>query len=77
VEKQISWICRCGEIPTVLLENGTAIRLICGKVGGQEGPAQGVAIDPEYLDVSVPAGTVFTHRVSPGHPFLVENSLSI
>ncbi len=50
-----------GEIPQVELENGTKIKVICGEVEGTAGPVQGVAIDPEYLDVTVPAGGEFSH----------------
>ena len=50
-----------GEIPQVELENGTKIKVICGEVGGTVGPVRGVAIDPEYLDVTVPAGGEFSH----------------
>jgi redox-sensitive bicupin YhaK (pirin superfamily) len=50
-----------GEIPQVELANGTKIKVICGEVGGTGGPVRGVAIDPEYLDVTVPAGGEFSH----------------
>jgi redox-sensitive bicupin YhaK (pirin superfamily) len=36
-------------------------------VNGTRGPVQNVAIDPEYLDVTLPAGKSFTHPVAPGH----------
>ncbi len=44
-------------IPTVMEDNGTAVRVICGQYGGQRGPVDGIAADPRYLDVTVPAGT--------------------
>ena len=57
------------QIPEVVLENGTKIKIICGRVGDQEGPVRDIVIDPEYLDVTVPAGSEFhpsyqawTHR---------------
>jgi quercetin 2,3-dioxygenase len=43
------------------------IRVICGEVDGQRGPVQDVVIDPEYIDVSVPAKTEFIHPTKPGH----------
>jgi redox-sensitive bicupin YhaK (pirin superfamily) len=55
------------EIPRVPLANGVTIGLICGKVGGQKGPVQEVAIAPEYLDVRMPAATVFVHPVPSTH----------
>ena len=54
-------------IPEVTLPSGAKIRIICGEVGGQRGPVQDVVIDPQYLDVSVPARTEFVHPTPPGH----------
>jgi len=45
-----------GDIPTVSDDDGTAVRVICGSFWGQTGPVEGVAAEPSYLDVSVPAG---------------------
>jgi quercetin 2,3-dioxygenase len=45
-----------GEIPVVSEDNGTHVRIICGSYGGRSGPVDGVAAEPRYLDVSVPAG---------------------
>jgi redox-sensitive bicupin YhaK (pirin superfamily) len=45
------------QIPEVLLDNGTKIRIICGKVGNEQGPVKDIVIDPEYLDITVPAGS--------------------
>ena len=47
------------QIPEVTLENGTSIRVICGNVGNKQGPVRDIVIDPEYLDVTVPAGSEF------------------
>ena len=44
------------EIPTVTEDDGTAVRVICGSFRGRTGPVEGVAAEPSYLDVSVPAG---------------------
>lgn len=55
------------QIPELVLENGTKIKIICGKVGGQEGPVRDIVIDPEYLDVTVPAGSEFLHPTKRGH----------
>ena len=41
--------------------------MICGEAGGVKGPVQDVMVAPEYLDVTVPAGTAFTHPVTRGH----------
>ncbi|MBV9154861.1 MAG: pirin family protein [Acidobacteriaceae bacterium] len=43
-------------IPDVTDDDGTHVRVICGEFWGKKGPVEGVAADPNYLDVSVPAG---------------------
>ncbi|HKQ86395.1 MAG TPA: pirin family protein [Candidatus Acidoferrales bacterium] len=45
-----------GEIPDVTDDDGTHVRIVCGKFWGKKGPVEGVAADPIYLDVSVPPG---------------------
>ena len=55
------------QIPTVQLENGTDIRIICGRLGDLSGPVTDVMIEPEYLDVNIPAHAVFTHPVRNDH----------
>lgn len=55
------------QVPEISLENGVKIKAICGKVGKYEGPAQGIIIDPEYLDVTIPAGSEFKHPTKRGH----------
>lgn len=54
-------------IPVVKRADGTTIRVICGEVDGVKGPVEGIIIEPEYLDVTVPAGGSFAHGVAPGH----------
>jgi hypothetical protein len=54
-------------ISEVLQANGARIRVICGTVDGVQGPVRDIVIDPEYLDVTVPAGAVFTHPTKRGH----------
>ena len=44
------------EIPSVTDDDGTSVRVICGSFRGKTGPVEGVAAEPSYLDVSVPAG---------------------
>ncbi len=55
------------QIPQVVLDNGTTIRILCGKAYGKQGPVEDIFIDPSYLDVQVPAGQVFVHPTQPGH----------
>ncbi len=49
------------EIPEVTLESGAVIKLICGRIGETLGPVTGITTDPEYLDISLPAGCTFIH----------------
>src|SRR5258708_39183153 len=44
------------DIPVITDEDGTQVRLVCGKFWGKTGPVDGVAADPIYVDVSVPPG---------------------
>ncbi len=37
-------------------DDGTKVRVICGCFWGVKGPVDGIAADPQYLDVSVPPG---------------------
>ncbi len=43
-------------IPEVTDHDGTMIRIICGDFWGKNGPVDGIAAEPRYLDVSVPPG---------------------
>ncbi len=43
-------------IPEVTDDDGTRVRVVCGEFWGKKGPIDGVAADPRYLDVFVPAG---------------------
>ena len=58
------------EIPEVALAGGVRVKVICGEVGGVRGPVRDVVVDPEYLDVTVPAGTSFSHAIKKGYTVL-------
>ncbi len=61
---------KANDIPAVVEDDGTRVRVICGDFWGQTGPIDGVAADPRYLDVSVPPG--LTRRLpveTPRHAF--------
>jgi quercetin 2,3-dioxygenase len=45
-----------GAIPEIVEDDGTRVRVICGEFWGKRGPVDGIAADPRYLDVFVPAG---------------------
>jgi redox-sensitive bicupin YhaK (pirin superfamily) len=44
------------DIPEVIEDDGTTVRVVCGSFWGKAGPVDGVAADPRYLDIWVPAG---------------------
>jgi redox-sensitive bicupin YhaK (pirin superfamily) len=45
-----------GHIPEVVEDDGTRVRVVCGDFWGVRGPVEGVAAEPIYLDVTIPAG---------------------
>jgi hypothetical protein len=47
---------KAADIPVVTDDNGTEARIVCGSFWGKTGPVEGVAADPVYLDITVPAG---------------------
>jgi quercetin 2,3-dioxygenase len=47
---------KAAEIPEIVDDDGTSIRVICGTFWGRRGPVEGVAAEPRYLDVFVPPG---------------------
>jgi redox-sensitive bicupin YhaK (pirin superfamily) len=47
---------KAGEIPELVDDDGTRVRIVCGDFWGKRGPVEGVASDPRYLDVTVPPG---------------------
>jgi quercetin 2,3-dioxygenase len=47
---------KAGQIPEIVDDDATRVRVICGNFWGKRGPVEGVAADPRYLDVWVPAG---------------------
>lgn len=56
-----------GQIPAVKTAEGATVRVICGTVDGVSGPVREIVTDPEYLDVSLPAGKTFTRAVKTGY----------
>jgi quercetin 2,3-dioxygenase len=61
---------KAAEIPEIVDDDGTRVRVVCGDFWGRRGPVEGVAADPRYLDVSVPPGRRKTLPVETGrHAF--------
>jgi quercetin 2,3-dioxygenase len=55
------------QIPEVALPLGVKVKIICGRVNGTAGPVRDIVTEPEYLDISMPAGTEFRHPIPRGH----------
>lgn len=51
------------EIPEIQDDDGTRVRVIVGNFWGKSGPVDGIAADPQYLDIFVPAGVKKTFPV--------------
>ena len=52
-----------GDIPVITDDDGTTVRVVVGSFWGKTGPVDGIAADPQYLDISVPAGVKKTFKV--------------
>ena len=51
------------EIPEIMDDDGTCVRVITVGFWGRRGPVDGIAADPLYLDISIPAGRRKTFKV--------------
>ncbi len=61
---------KASQIPVARLPGGGEARVICGRVGGVQGPVRDIVTDPGYLDVGLPPGASWTHPTVPGHTAL-------
>jgi quercetin 2,3-dioxygenase len=55
------------DIPEIMDDDGSVVKVIVGSFWGKTGPVDGIAADPQYLDIYVPPGlrkvfTVDTYR---------------
>jgi quercetin 2,3-dioxygenase len=57
------------ELPEVETPEGARLRVIAGEAGGGRftGPVEGLAVDPKFVDVTLPPGTAFREPTAPGH----------
>ncbi|MFG6593098.1 pirin family protein [Sulfitobacter sp. 1A13368] len=54
---------KSAEIPVVTDDDGTRVKIITGEFWGKRGPVDGIAADPQYLDIFVPAGVKKTFPI--------------
>ncbi|MCV6597694.1 MAG: pirin family protein [Mangrovicoccus sp.] len=50
-------------IPEIIDDDGTRVKVIIGSFWGKTGPVDGIAADPQYLDIFVPAGVKKTFAI--------------
>jgi redox-sensitive bicupin YhaK (pirin superfamily) len=59
------------DIPEVVLDTGTKIKLVCGSYKKTKGPVRDIVVDPEYLDITVLAHSEFVHATKRGYTVFV------
>ena len=67
-------------IPVVKLDNGTEIKIISGEINGIKGPFADIAIKPEYLDITLPAGVSFSRPFVNDHTvfaYIIKGDISV
>lgn len=58
------------QVPHIHTPSGALVRVLAGEVGGTVGPVQDVAVDPLYLDASLPPGSALQLALPPEHRVL-------
>lgn len=51
------------DIPEIIDDDGTRVKVIIGSFWGKSGPVDGIAADPQYLDIYVPPGVKKTFPI--------------
>ncbi len=51
------------DIPVMIDDDGTKVKVVVGEFWGKRGPVDGIAADPQYLDISVPPGVTKTIKI--------------
>jgi redox-sensitive bicupin YhaK (pirin superfamily) len=54
-------------VPELTPATGVSMRIICGTVNGVTGPVRDIAIDPEYLDITLKPHSEYTHPTKHDH----------
>ncbi len=55
------------EIPEIKMTSGASVKIICGWIGDTVGPVTDISTDPEYFDITLPAGGHLTHPTHTGY----------
>jgi len=51
------------DIPEIIDDDGTRVKVIIGEFWGKRGPVDGIAADPQYLDIFIPANVHKTFKI--------------
>jgi hypothetical protein len=54
---------KSNDIPEIMDDDGTTVKVIVGTFWGKTGPVDGIAADPQYLDIFVPAEKKKTFKI--------------
>ncbi len=68
------------DVPEVSLDSGVTVKIVAGELDGVRGPVSGVATDPRYFDVHIPANGTASLPTPVGHNafvYVYEGSVSI
>lgn len=62
---------KAADIPEIRQDDGVTIKIVAGTVGSIQGPVRDIVIEPELLDMSIAAGTTYSHNIPEGHTAFV------
>ncbi len=65
--RQVEKIIPASQIPEALLEEGIRIRILSGHLADIQGPMDDSSTNMEYLEVYLPPGTHWQHRIPEDH----------
>ena len=55
------------KVPEIRRDDGTRIRIVVGEHDGTDGIVSGIAVEPLYLDVTLPPGATLEQPIAAGH----------
>lgn len=59
------------DVPVITTDNGAEVKILAGSVDGQEGPINGIEIEPTYLDITLDTGGFHEQEIPEGHTAFV------
>jgi quercetin 2,3-dioxygenase len=61
---------KSSQIPQIITADGSIIKIICGEVGNHTGPVKDIVTSPNFLDITIPAKSQFSHPTRKGDTVL-------